>query len=495
MTSIRRKHRGTALRAGVVALVAGATALTSTGVAHATDYPSDTTKPDLVKILAGYYDAWQPSGKHDLHGTVVDPATMNWNDRVTSWINQNSTRGQQFRALQNAMYLAGDGSGYDQSTSIADGLGQRLGRYYAEGRKDGRLPKVTALLNATDGSSGAYINTDAAKDAFYHPRPYLAAGPEVPAIPREDAACAPSKVNGSSYVATRQGKRWANPDGSLRITRLAPVVDRTHQFSNSDVVLWPAYGDAGLCTGGSFPSGHTTTAYQAGITLAALLPELAPEILARTSEAGNNRMTVGVHYALDIIGGRMSGEAAVASRLSDAKYRKQVLEPARTELVTYLQTRCGTTLARCIAKDRPYRNNPYGGRAIPGGTSQIVRDRRSAVRVYTERLDYGFRPTRSTHLAPSVPQGAENLLLTVYPTLNATQRRAVLAQTETRSGHLLDTTAAYLDGKAPASWQRLNLAAATSATVRIDRHGAVHVVSVGGRTQVIKDRVPAGSRG
>ncbi len=492
MTTTRRTRRGTALRAGIVALVAGATALTSSGVARAADYPSDTTKPDLVKILDGYYKAWQPSGKHDLHGTVVDPTTTNWNDQVTSWINQNSTRNQQFRALQNAMYLASDGSGYDQSTSIADGLGQRLGKYYAEGRKNGKLPKVTALLNATNGSSGAYINTDVAKDAFYHPRPYLAAGPEVPAIPREDAACAPSKVNASSYVATRKGKPWANPDGSLKITRLAPVVDRTHQFSNSDVVLWPAYGDTGLCTGGSFPSGHTTTVYQAGITLATLLPELAPEILARTSEAANNRMTVGVHYALDIIGGRMSGEAAIASRASDAKYRKEVLEPARAELVGYLQSRCGTSLARCIAQDRPYRNNPYGGRAIPGGTSQIVYDRRSAVKVYTERLGYGFAPTQSTRLAPSVPQGAENLLLTVYPTLNATQRRAVLAQTETRSGHLLDTTAAYFDGTAPGSWQRLNLAAATSATVKVDRHGAARVISVGGKAQVIKDRVPVG---
>ena len=491
---IRSGHRRP-LRIGIATVVAGASLLASGGVAQAAEYPSDSTQPDLVKALQGYYNAWQPSGKHDMHGTVVNPRVTNWNDRVTSWINQNSTKDQQFRALQNAMYLDDNRKGYDQSTSIADGLGQTIGRYYAEGRKNGKLPKVDALLNATDGTSGAYINTDKAKDAFYHPRPYLAADADVPAIPKEDEACAPSKVNASSYVPTRKGQPWANPDGSLKITRLAPVVDRTHQFSNADVVLWPAYGDEGLCTGGSFPSGHTTTVYQAGITLATLLPELAPEILTRSSEAANNRMTVGVHYALDIIGGRISGEAAVAVRVSDAKYRKEVLEPARAELVKYFEQRCGTTLARCIAKDRPYRDNPYGGKTIPGGSAQIVYNRKSAVNVYTERLEYGFAPTQSTRLAPSVPAGSEDLLLTVYPGLNATQRRAVLAQTETRSGQLLDTTRLALDGKAPGSWQRLNLAAAMSATVKVDRHGAVKVLSTGGQAKVIKDHVPAGAGG
>lgn len=493
MTRTRIPRRRRVLTAGAAALVAGASLLASSGVAQAADYPSDSTQPDLVKALQGYYNAWQPSGKHDLHGTVVNPKVTNWNDRVTSWINQNSTKDQQFRALQNAMYLDSDGGGYDQSTSIADGLGRNIGRYYAEGRKDGKLPKVDALVNASDGTSGAYINTDKAKDAFYHPRPYLAADASVPAIPKEDEACAPSKVNASSYVPTRKGQPWANPDGSLKITRLAPVVDRTHQFSNSDVVLWPSYGDTGLCTGGSFPSGHTTTVYQAGITLATLLPELAPEILTRSSEAANNRMTVGVHYALDIIGGRISGEAAVTARVSDDTYRKEVLDPARAELVSYLEQRCGTTLARCIARDHPYRDNPYGGRAIPGGTAQIVINRSSAVKVYTERLEYGFAPTQSTRLAPSVPAGAEDLLLNVYPGLNATQRRAVLAQTETRSGQLLDTTRLALDGKAPGSWQRLNLAAAMSATVKVDRHGAARVIATGGRAQVIQDRVPVGA--
>ena len=59
----------------------------------------------------------------------------------------------------------------------------------------------------------------------------------------------------------------------------------------------------------SYPSGHTTTAYSWGVALADMIPELAPHIMARTSEAGNNRIVLGVHYPLDIMGGRIGGSA------------------------------------------------------------------------------------------------------------------------------------------------------------------------------------------
>ena len=64
---------------------------------------------------------------------------------------------------------------------------------------------------------------------------------------------------------------------------------------------------------------------------------LAGSPLARASEAGNNRIVLGVHYALDIVGGRISGEVALASRWSDARFRKEVLNPARKELADRLR--------------------------------------------------------------------------------------------------------------------------------------------------------------
>lgn len=480
-----RPRRRAALRAAVTAVVAGASLVATGGVASAAGYPSDDTPPDLISALSGYDSAWQPSGANDLHGTVKDAATLQWDDRLTSWINQNATKDQQFRALQNSAYKGADGSGYDQSISIADGLGGQLGRIYAQGRVEGKLPKVDALISSENGTAGAYVGTGEAKKRFSHPRPFLPASADSKPVAGDEDACAPSKINGSSVTPNRLGKAWANPDGSLKITRLAPVVDTTHDFASSDVTLDAGYGSAGLCTGGSYPSGHTTTAYQAGITLATLLPELAPEILARTSEAGNNRIVLGVHYPLDIEGGRIAGQAALATRWSDAEFRTKALIPARTELVNYLQAECGDVLAKCIAKDTAYRDNPYGGKAIPGGTSQIVTDRSSAVKVYTERLDYGFAPTRTTGLAPSVPKDADNLLLTAFPDLTDAQRTQILAQTQSASGNILD-----LSGTSGGSWQRLNLAAATSATVRLNADGSVTVLSVGGPAKVIKAGAP-----
>lgn len=477
----RTVRRGLMVTTAAMALVApfGVTS------AQAADYPSDDTKPDQIAALSGYSDLWQSSGQNDLHGTVKNGPALQWNDRVTSWINQHATAAQQFRALQNAKYLNDDGTGYDQSISIADGLGRKLGTIYAQGRIAKKLPLTAALINSKNGTAGAYVNTDLSKPVFSHPRPYLNVDPDAAPVAGDEAACAPSKVNGSSLLANRKGQPWADAKGNLKITRLANTVDTTHAFADIDVPLTGQYGEKGLCTGGSFPSGHTATAYQAAITLAMLLPELAPEILARASEAGNNRMVVGVHYSLDIIGGRIVGQQAMAERWGDKKFRDAVLKPARNELVSYLEKQCGAKLATCIAKDHPYADNPYGGKKLPGGTSQIVKDRKSAVKVYTERLSYGFAPVRSTTQATSVPAGAESLLQAVFPKLTDKQRRSVLAQTEIRSGHPLDTTWSSRNGTAPGSWQRLNLAAAMSAKVLVYRNGQVVVSDVGGKATTV----------
>lgn len=474
----------------VIAAAALSGALVTSGVlpgalAADTSYPSDTHKPDLVSLLSGYNDLWQPSGDNDLHGTVLNTSVLERNDQLTSWINQNATSKQQFRALQNSAYLNSDGSGYDQSITIADGLGQNLGKYYAKGRIDGKLPKVTALINSSNGTAGAYVSTGTAKKAFSYPRPFLPVSASATAVSGDTAACAPSLVNGSSLATLRAGKSWADSDGNLKITRVASTTDTTKAFASTDVALDAAYGQGGICTGGSFPSGHTTTAYQAGITLATLLPELAPSILARTSEAGNNRIVLGVHYALDIMGGRMDGEAAIAARWSDKTFRTEVLEPARKELVGYLKSQCKTSsLAACIAKDTAYTDNPYGGKSIPGGTSQIVTNRASALKVYTERLTYGFKQIGDKTLEASVPSGAENLLLTAYPTLTGSQRRQILAQTEIASGYPLDTTETAQYGSASGSWQRLNLAKAMTASVQIREGGSIKVLSTGGKPAI-----------
>ncbi len=472
------RSSGGSWRIAAVATTLAVALLAPVPSARASGYASDTDEPSLTTILTGYRSLWRPATSTGLSGTVRKAGQLAWNDRLASWINQHASKDQQFRALQDAEYLASDGSGYDQSITIGDGLGRRLGALYVKGRLSGALPRTSKLLNTTDGLVGDYLTTGAAKKAFSYPRPYLRTS-SARRSAGDSASCAPGTVNARSLTGLRKGEPWADAKGNLIITRVPATVDTTRAFASTDVRLDAGYGTKGLCTSGSFPSGHTRAVYAAGLTLATLLPELAPSILARTSEAANNRIVLGVHYPLDVIGGRMAGQAAVAARLSDKRFREKVLAPARAELVGYLEAGCDQPLIACIAADTPYANSPYDGGAPPAGTGQAVAGRTTALATYTERLGYGFAATQQRGRAASVPTGAENLLRTAYPSLTKAQRRSVLAQTEIDSGHALDTTELHRKKKGPGSWQRLNLAAALSATVLLRPNGTVAVVSVG----------------
>ncbi|WP_420120614.1 phosphatase PAP2 family protein [Nakamurella sp.] len=481
-----RRVRGRAARRRVPAAalaVAVAVAVAPVGPVSAAA-PDRPDRPDLVKTLAGFDDLWSPDPARPFQGTVTDAAVLRRNDELAVWINRHATPAQQFTALQDSAYGRSP-AGYDQSITIATGLGSVLGPLYVSGRQSGALPLTSALLNSADGSAGAFQVVGAAKVAFAYPRPFLPTDPSTPVTPGDNPTCAPAGPNASALTGERVGRSYADANGNLAIVRVAPTVDDTHRFTDQDVTLDAGYGSPDLCTAGSFPSGHALYAFEVGVTLATLLPELGPEILARASENANDRVVLGVHYPLDVMAGRMGAQEAMAALWSDEQFRTTVLEPARTELVGYLQSRCGDTLATCIAAQAAYRADPYGGAVMPGGTAQVVSDRASAVAVAGERLDYRLPPAGPADLAPAVPDGAENLLLTTFPTLTEAQRRAVLAQTGAASGAPLDLSAA---GRG--SWQRIDLAAAMSAAVRLDPAGGVTVTAVGGPASV---RTAAGS--
>ncbi len=127
-----------------------------------------------------------------------------------------------------------------------------------------------------------------------------------------------------------------------------------------------------------------------------------------------------------------------------------------------------------------YTDDPCGGKAVPGGTAQVVSGRASSVRVHHERLTYGFAQDGRKHMGPVVPTGAQNLLRTTFPSLTDAQRRSVLSQAVLPSGYPLDATGAE------AGWQRLDLAEATSATVDVRANGAAIVVRTGGTARVVR---------
>ena len=201
---------------------------------------------------------------------------------------------------------------------------------------------------------------------------------------------------------------------------------------------------------GSYPSGHTSGAYLTASLLATMVPELAPQILTRASEVGNSRIVLGVHYPLDVISGRMLGTAAAADRLADPAFAPLVDE-AGVELRTVLERETGRPLSQVIAEDSAY----------------LSAD--EATRVYRERMTYGFDRVGASGVPIEVPAEAAALLRGVFPDLTDAQRLQVLAQTSVDSGYPLDKTGPQ------GGWQRLDLAAASAATVTVRPDGSVAV--------------------
>lgn len=313
---------------------------------------------------------------------------MDFNDALTSRINLTASEEERARAIV-------DQYG-DMALTMSDGLGAELGDIYASAWAAGELPKTQWLLSKNGGRVGASSSSNPPKNFFDFDRPYL-------------------RLNTETQLA---------------------YYDRPG-------------GDGWASTSGAFPSGHASQAYWQGVALANLLPELAPQILARASEAGNNRIILAAHYPLDVISGRMMGEKIVQLRLEDEKFRA-LMDEASAELRSVLEAGCGADLQSCISADEPY----------------LATD--EALKVYAERLDYGFPRTGEKGQDVVVPEGAESLLISSQPDLTAAQRRDVLALTAADSGHPLDT------GEQE-SWQRLNLAAAMTADVVIAEDGTVTI--------------------
>lgn len=289
--------------------------------------------------------------------------------------------------------MALEGQYEDQSLVVHTGLGKNLGPIYLEAMLDGRLPKTYQLLSK------------------YRPNGRVA---------YEGASCNPAKAHWHRVSAR-------------------PYIKAADSIDHHDV----DGGDAHAGQDGSFPSGHTSEAYWQGLTLATLLPALAPGILARTADAGHSRIVMGAHYPLDVIGGRMMGTYIVANRWSDEQFRP-LLRQAREELERVLEADTGAPLETVIAADEPYL-----GQA-------------EAQAWYRECMTYGFTQIGEPGRPLSVPPEAPDLLLTAHPDLDRAQRAEVLRLTAIDSGFPLDIEGRY------GGWQRLDLLAAMTASVVVD---------------------------
>lgn len=190
-------------------------------------------------------------------------------------------------------------------------------------------------------------------------------------------------------------------------------------------------------TDGGFPSGHSAEAMRDAVAMAYVLPERFQEMLSRGLELGENRILAGMHSPLDVIGGRILGEASVAANLADAA-NATLKATAVTQAHTALYAATNTTSASFPAL-------AHSGTIATDRFADYATNKAN----YLRRLTFGFGPIASTASAAVVPKGAEVLLETRLPYLSADQRRVVLKTTALASGYpVLDDAE---------GWGRLNL--------------------------------------
>ncbi|MCX5182019.1 phosphatase PAP2 family protein [Streptomyces sp. NBC_00268] len=382
----------------------------------------------VVRILGGMSKVWKTGGAWNT-GTPVMPEVLRANMRYCARITHARTDAQAKEAFI-----------YDrqhQSYAMIAGLGP-----LAELYKSGAMA-VTSITSAPDSTPSGKINDAVPADAPAGSA--LGAGSHASALGKVaelvDTVRGPYASGNPSKYAFQYPRPWRMNENSEvvdtgRVDALGfPVYD-------SDVIVAPQLlrqrGTPAVDDGG-FPSGHTNAFHLAGLAYAYAVPERFQELVARAYELSHTRIMAGMHSTVDVLGGRIMATALAAATLADPA-NAALKAAARAQAAAYFQQRTGTTADTLYA---------YAHSA--GVATDPYADRVANARALTPRLTYVLtRHGRSEGM--TVPKGAEVLLETRLPYLDAAQRREVLRTTALPSGYVL------LDGFE--QWGRLNLFAA-----------------------------------
>ena len=468
--------------AAAATLVAGLAYAGPALAAETPSYPSDSGKPNVDALLGEFTQYWQPKSNPSnadgdvFRGSVTDKGVslLKRNDDLTVSINNKAAADDQSGTLVDGRYTqlqrALIDADQNNRETYWDAFGPIMGEWFWDGMVVDPQTKTRALQKTYDLLNGmvGYLPVTAAKQYFNFPRP---------SMNKDEGDAYDRSVNGendlkglSPQLALRRAADWHDdyrgldhPAGYDADSRQIAVVPVRSYDGVLHVRPDARRDDAGI---------------------------RAPD--RRAGRGGrNDRIVQGAHYPLDVMGGRIVGEASAAGRLNDDEFFSKVVQPAQTELRDYLTQR-GKAAGTATRSPRSSPTPSDHDRRIPQlvhrrVSTKPITDVRSAVASYTQRLTYGYQQVGKAGQAPRVPDNAEGLLRTVFPTLNAKQRRAVLAATEIDSGYPLDSTS---DG-----WQRLNLAAAFTSKVTLNQAGDVVKVEAGDKAEVVRESAPTPAPG
>lgn len=378
---------------------------------------------------------------------------------------------QQQQSLRDAFITDGN------LAELADGLGSTLGAaYQARAHYLDRehftnvSPAIADLIAYTNGITGG--DSNAGKYFFAN-----ATTDGKTAV--SDAAAAILRDNGGATDPF--GKAYARPAGSPG----ADAFGDSRPFQTEPTVLSivgpdyfyvPASNDvynrgpiSNLTDSPSYPSGHTTYGYMGSILMAVMVPDRYRQMIVRAAEYGNDRILMGAHYAMDVLGGRTLATYDLAhllandpiylgqkmkdyaSPMAPGQPRKDIatvsdyqatVKAAQAELAPALQAGCGDAVPACAGAD------------IGRFSDQAANDA-----FYATTQTYGLpvvhpETAGKTEDVGKLAPEAGYLLTIAFPNLTLQQAQQILTETEGPGGGFLD------DGSAFGVYSRINLYAA-----------------------------------
>jgi PAP2 superfamily len=365
---------------------------------------------------------------------------------------------QQQQALRDAFITSSN------LAQLADGLGSTLGSayvarfHYIDQKQISTMPQSIAdLISYANAITGSHSN--AGKYFFANGTTNGKTPVSAEAMEILKAVGGTEDVFGKAYGLSA-GTTGADAYGDSRPFQTEPSVTRfvgTDYFNiPSDNYVYNHGPTLDLTKSPSYPSGHTTYGYTGAILLAVLVPERYEQMITRGAEYGNDRILMGSHYVMDVMGGRTLALYDMAHLLAnDPAYMglsehgapsikdfQGAVRNARAELLSILQSECGSTIQVCAREDTGRFNNAATDEAFYSVTQTyslpVVNPK------YADVLeDVG-------KVAPE----AGYLLTAAFPSLKLEEADRILTETEGPGGGFLD------DGSSFGVYSRLNLLAA-----------------------------------
>ena len=386
---------------------------------------------------------------------------------------------QQQQALRDAFITDGN------LTELADGFGSTLAAAYQARAHYLDRQRFTSISDAV-AQVIAYANSTSGSDSNAG-KYFFANGTTNGKKPATDEAMAIFKdVGGAPDPFGRAyglpgGAPGADPFGNSRPFQTEPTV---LPIVGPDYFNVPAENGVynrgpimNLIDSPSFPSGHTTYGYMGSLLLAVLVPDRYQEMVVRAAEYGNDRIIMGAHYAMDVLGGRTVATYDLAHLLAnDPAYMNRPLknvamitatnEPhvpatigdfraavaaARADLTKALEAACGDTVQVCARQDTGRFNAPAMNEVFYLTTQ-----------TYGLAVAHPETADRQEDVATLAPE-AGYLLTVAFPKLSLEEANRILTETEGPGGGFLD------DGSAFGVYSRLNLYAAAGRAAALSR--------------------------